>query len=96
MRGIKSHAMVLCASNADHTKVEFLLPPAGSKPGDRVYFPGHEGTPDEQLNPKKKIFETVQPDFKTRDDLVAVWKDVVFSTDKGAVKAASLKGASIK
>lgn len=43
MRGIKSHAMVLCASNADHTKVELLAPPAGSIPGDRVYFEGHQG-----------------------------------------------------
>ncbi|KAJ3417380.1 hypothetical protein HDV05_004845 [Chytridiales sp. JEL 0842] len=96
MRGIKSHAMVLCASNADHTKVEFLLPPAGSKPGDRVFFPGHEGTPEEQLNPKKKVWETVQPDFVTRDDLVAVWKDVPFTTANGVVKAASLPKASIK
>ena len=43
MRGIKSHAMVLCASNDDHSKVEFLVPPPGSKPGDRVFFEGHEG-----------------------------------------------------
>ncbi|KAJ3112513.1 hypothetical protein HDU96_004494 [Phlyctochytrium bullatum] len=96
MRGIKSHAMVLCASNSDHTKVEFLLPPPQSKPGDRVFFRGHEGTPEEQLNPKKKVFETVQPDFITRDDLVACWKDVPFETEHGFVKAASLKGASIK
>ncbi|KAI8848751.1 tRNA synthetases class I, catalytic domain-containing protein [Chytridium lagenaria] len=96
MRGVKSHAMVLCASNSDHTKVEFLIPPAGSKPGDRVFFKGHEGTPDEQLNPKKKIFETLQPDFITRDDLVAVWKGVPFETAKGLVKAPSLKAASIK
>ncbi|KAI9337989.1 tRNA synthetases class I, catalytic domain-containing protein [Obelidium mucronatum] len=96
MRGVKSHAMVLCASNADHTKVEFLIPPAGSVPGDRVYFEGHEGTPEEQLNPKKKVWETVQPEFKTRDDLVAVWKDVEFRTAKGVVKTGSLPGASIK
>ena len=43
MRGIKSHAMVLCASNADHSIVEFLVPPEGSVPGDRVFFEGHEG-----------------------------------------------------
>ncbi|KAI8617105.1 tRNA synthetases class I, catalytic domain-containing protein [Chytriomyces sp. MP71] len=96
MRGVKSHAMVLCASNADHTKVEFLIPPPGSVPGDRVYFSGHEGTPEEQLNPKKKVWETIQPDFKTRDDLVAVWKDVEFRTAKGVVKTGSLPGASIK
>jgi glutamyl-tRNA synthetase len=96
MRGIKSHAMVLCASNDDHTKVEFLVPPEGSRPGDRVFFQGHEGTPEEQLNPKKKVWETVQPDFKTRADLVAVWKDVEFRTERGLVKTGSLPGASIK
>ncbi|KAJ3084169.1 hypothetical protein HDU99_002883 [Rhizoclosmatium hyalinum] len=96
MRGVKSHAMVLCASDAEHTKVEFLVPPPGSVPGDRVFFAGHEGTPEEQLNPKKKVWETVQPEFKTRDDLVAVWKDVEFRTAKGVVKTASLKNANIK
>lgn len=45
MRGIKSFAMVMCASNADHSIVEFLVPPEGSVPGDRVFFEGHEGTP---------------------------------------------------
>ncbi|KAJ3026920.1 UNVERIFIED_CONTAM: hypothetical protein HDU68_004844 [Siphonaria sp. JEL0065] len=96
MRGVKSQAMVLCASNAEGSKVEFLVPPAGSVAGDRVFFEGHEGTPDEQLNPKKKVWETVQPDFKTREDLVAVWGDVEFRTSKGVVKATSLVAANIK
>lgn len=43
MRGIKSAAMVLCASDADHTKVELLIPPEGSKPGDRVVVEGQQG-----------------------------------------------------
>nr|KAJ3422561.1 hypothetical protein HK105_007543 [Polyrhizophydium stewartii] len=96
MRGIKSYAMVLCASNAEHDKVEFLVPPPGSVPGDRVYFEGHEGEPEPQLNPKKKVWETVQPEFTTRDDLVAVWRDVPFRTDKGLVKAATLAKATVK
>ena len=29
--GIKSHGMVLCASSADGTKVEFVDPPADAK-----------------------------------------------------------------
>ncbi|KAJ3061128.1 hypothetical protein HDU99_005657, partial [Rhizoclosmatium hyalinum] len=96
MRGVESQAMVLCASNAEGTVVEFLEPPAGSVAGDRVYFEGHEGTPEAQLNPKKKIWETVQPDFKTRDDRVAVWGSVEFRTSKGLIKATSLIGANIK
>ncbi|KAI9199226.1 tRNA synthetases class I, catalytic domain-containing protein [Polychytrium aggregatum] len=96
MRGITSYAMVLCASNEDHSKVEFLVPPAGSKPGDKVYFEGYQGEPEAQLNPKKKVFETVQPDFTTRDDLVATWNGIPFRTAKGVVKAKSLKAAHIK
>ena len=53
MRGIPSHAMVMCASNDE--KVEFVDPPAGSQPGDRIFFEGHEGTPEAVLNPKKKV-----------------------------------------
>lgn len=42
--------------------VEVVDPPAGSKPGDRIYFEGFEDvTALEQLPPKKKIFETFQP-----------------------------------
>ena len=96
MRGIKSYGMVLCASDAEHAKVEFLVPPKGSVPGDRVFFEGYEGEPDEQLNPTKKIFETVQPGFSTRDDLVAVWNGVPWKTSKGVIKAGSLVGATIK
>jgi len=96
MRGIKSFAMVLCASNAEHTKVELLVPPEGSQPGDKVYFEGFEGEPDKQLNPKKKVFEALQVDFTTNDDLVATWKDVPFRTDKGVIKASTMVKANIK
>lgn len=63
MRGIKSNGMVLCAS-ADSI-VEFVNPPPNSKPGDKLFFQDFNGTPEKQLNPKKKIFETVQPLFST-------------------------------
>ena len=36
-----------------------MEPPEGSVPGDRVTVQGFEEEPDEQLNPKKKIFEQV-------------------------------------
>lgn len=42
--------------------IEFVEPPAGSLPGERVYFEGLESqTALDLLNPKRKIFETVQP-----------------------------------
>ncbi|KAI8920350.1 tRNA synthetases class I, catalytic domain-containing protein [Powellomyces hirtus] len=96
MRGIKSYAMVLCASGDDHSKVEFLVPPEGSVPGDKVYFEGHEGEPEALLNPKKKVWESLQPDFTSGADLVATWKGLPFRTAKGVVKAASIVNAEIK
>ncbi|KAK9354494.1 hypothetical protein V1523DRAFT_407763 [Lipomyces doorenjongii] len=76
MRGIKSEAMVLCAANEE--KVELTIPPSGSKAGDKVFFEGFDGTPQQQLNPKKKIFETLQPNFTTNEKL-----EVVFKSDNG-------------
>jgi hypothetical protein len=40
-------------------QVELVEPPEGAAPGERVTFEGFPGEADEQLNPKKKIFETV-------------------------------------
>ena len=76
MRGIKSAAMVLAASprvaggeDSHKGPVELVNPPQGSKAGDRVYFEGWEGEPEGVLNPKKKVWETIQPGFTTTDDL---------------------------
>uniref|UniRef100_A0A9J7Y3L6 Tyrosine--tRNA ligase n=1 Tax=Cyprinus carpio carpio TaxID=630221 RepID=A0A9J7Y3L6_CYPCA len=62
MRGIESQAMLLCASiEGEPRKVEPLDPPEGSAPGDRVYVEGYEsGKPDDELKPKKKVFEKLQ------------------------------------
>ncbi|KFH45272.1 GU4 nucleic-binding protein-like protein [Hapsidospora chrysogenum ATCC 11550] len=77
MRGIKSSAMVLAASPRlkegevdDHKgPVELVAPPEGSKAGERVFFQGWDGKPEGQLNPKKKIWETIQPGFTTTNSL---------------------------
>lgn len=74
MRGIKSCAMVLCASNEDG-KVEFVNPPAGSKAGDKIFFEGFDGTPEKVLNPKKKIWEACQPHFTTTPDFTVVYRE---------------------
>ncbi|KAJ2610279.1 G4 quadruplex nucleic acid binding protein [Coemansia sp. RSA 1365] len=76
MRGVMSHAMVLCATSSDGATVEFVEPPKGSKPGDRVYFDGFEdGKPEELLKPKMKVFETIQPGLFTNDHREAGWYD---------------------
>ncbi|KAH9854657.1 hypothetical protein C2E23DRAFT_59740 [Lenzites betulinus] len=56
--------------------IELVQPPPGSKPGDRVFFDGfEEQQPLAQLNPKKKIFETIQPGFTTLETREAAWVD---------------------
>ncbi|KAM0325847.1 hypothetical protein ACHAQA_007149 [Verticillium albo-atrum] len=93
MRGIKSSAMVLAASPRikegevdDHKgPVELVAPPPESKAGDRIFFEGWQGEPEGVLNPKKKVWETIQPGFTTTADL-----DVAF--DAAAVKELGKEG----
>jgi len=88
MLGFKSHGMVLCSSNADHTKVEIVSPPQGSKIGERVIFEGFEGKDPEPENKvaKKKIFEKLAPDLKTTADGIVVWKQATAKTSAGIIK----------
>lgn len=96
MRGIKSEAMVLAASNSDHTTVELVEPPEGAQVGERVTFAGFVGEPDEILNPKKKVWETLQVDLHTNTELVACYKDVPLTTSAGVCTVSSIAGGSIK
>ena len=88
MRGIKSAAMVLAASprvpeggDWHAGPVELVTPPAGATPGERVFFGGwNDGEPERVLNPKKKVWETIQPGFFTTGD-----REVAF--DMSAVPA---------
>jgi len=98
MRGVKSEAMLLAA--ASDSKVEPLDPPSSCKPGDRVYVEGYEheklGAPDEILNPKKKIFEQIQPDLQTSAAHVATYKGIPLLTAEGDVRVNSLVSAIIR
>lgn len=92
MRGIKSEGMLLAASktNMDGEKVVIPLdPPANSKPGDRVFVEGfsHEdlGEPDEQLNPKKKVFETLKPNLLVSDEKRAEFNGQPMKTSLGNI-----------
>uniref|UniRef100_A0A7S3L7D2 tRNA-binding domain-containing protein n=1 Tax=Amphora coffeiformis TaxID=265554 RepID=A0A7S3L7D2_9STRA len=88
LAGFPSHGMVLCASNADHTAVEFVVPPEGSKLGERVQFEGYTGEPEpENKIAKKKVFEKLAPDLKTDDKGNVVWKTVMAKTEAGVVRA---------
>lgn len=71
--GFPSNGMVLCACNADHSKVAILEPPADAKPGDKVQFAGFEGKDAAPPNAmaKKKILEKLAPLLKTDDKGIA-------------------------
>lgn len=86
--GFPSHGMVLCASNADHTAVEFAIPPEGAKIGERVTFEGFDGEPEAQNKvSKKKIFQTLAPDLKTDENGMVHWKGAKSVTSAGQCKA---------
>lgn len=95
MRGILSEGMLMCASTPD--KVECIIPPATSVPGDLVHCDGFNRNPDAQLNPKKKVWESVAPDLKTNNELTACYKGAALQVPgKGTLKAATLKDANVK
>lgn len=97
MRGVKSCAMVLAASprlkegeEDNHAgPVELVTPPTDAPAGERVYFEGWQGEPEGVLNPKKKVWEMIQPGFTTTSEL-----EVGF--DAGAVKELSKEGEAPK
>jgi len=76
MRGVKSCAMVLAASprlaegetDGHAGPVELVNVPEQAEAGDRVYFEGWKGEPEGVLNPKKKVWETLQPGFTTTQE----------------------------
>ncbi|WFD43520.1 G4 quadruplex nucleic acid binding protein [Malassezia psittaci] len=110
MRGIKSYGMLLCATHKDGKEhgIEPVQPPTDSQVGDRIFVEGYENlTPLEQLNPKKKIFETIQPNYLTTDDRSAAWYGPLpdgpedqkaprlLRTTRGVCSAPSFTGATL-
>jgi aminoacyl tRNA synthase complex-interacting multifunctional protein 1 len=99
MRGVKSSAMVLAASprpvegeaadDGHKGPVELVTPPAEAKPGERVSFEGWKGEPEGQLNPKKKVWETLQPGFTTTEE-----REVGFDTAAVAQLAGEGEGSA--
>jgi len=101
MRGVKSEGMLLAASRTNmdgNREVTPLDPPSGSQPGTRVFIEGFThcelGDPDEQLNPKKKIFETLKTDLQVSDENVAEFNGSPMRTEIGVVTA-KLRNAEI-
>ncbi len=73
-----------------------MEPPEGSAPGERVTAEGFDGEPEEQLNPKKKVFEQIQPDLLTNAESVACYKGQPLRTQSGVCRVSSIVDGSIK
>lgn len=95
LRDVVSEGLVLCASNADHTSVEPLIVPQGAKIGECITFSGHEGKPEDVLNPKKKQLDKITPNLFTDEKGVATFKGVAFMTSAGPCTS-SITKATIK
>ncbi|GAB4827706.1 hypothetical protein Ancab_034594 [Ancistrocladus abbreviatus] len=95
LRDVMSEGLVLCASNEDHSIVEPLLPPEGAKLGERVSISGHEGKPEDVLNPKKKQLEKITPHLFTDENGVATYKGIPFMASAGPCTS-SIPKAGIK
>lgn len=83
-----SQGMVLCACNADHSKVALLEPPVGAEAGQRVTFEGYTGdaaTPSQVA--KKKLLEKVLPELKTDAHGNCCFRDSKFTLPAGVVTA---------
>lgn len=94
--------MVMCASNADHTAIELMRPPAGSKVGERIQLEGNPilGMPvgsefQPVLNPKKKFAERFLPQLRTNDACEGTYNGVHLVTSAGRIISKSLANSSI-
>ncbi|CAN4101374.1 unnamed protein product [Withania somnifera] len=95
LRDVTSEGMVLCASNEDHTVIEPVIAPAGAKVGECISFSGHDGKPEDVLNPKKKQFEKIAVSLFTDDKGIATFKGIPFMTSAGPCTS-SIPRATIK
>ncbi|KAL3834750.1 hypothetical protein ACJIZ3_009486 [Penstemon smallii] len=93
LRDVASEGLVLCASNQDHTVVEPLIAPEGAKPGELVAFSGHDGKPEDVLNPKKKQLDKITPHLFTDDKGIATFKGIPFMTSSGPCTSSIVNGS---
>ena len=97
--GIESQGMLLCASktDGDNKSVGLLSCPENATPGAKVLIEGFEkDEADERLNPKKKIWETLAPDFKVNSEGDCVYQDKKIMLDNQvSIISDKLKDAQI-
>ncbi|KAI9001593.1 hypothetical protein BC832DRAFT_132086 [Gaertneriomyces semiglobifer] len=90
LRGVESHGMLLAASKDE--MVQLLRPAEESVVGDRIFIDGLPNdtntVPDPTLNPKRKVFESVQPYLRTDRDGIATYKNMKLRNTTGVVTCA--------
>jgi methionyl-tRNA synthetase len=96
LKGVESQAMLLCAFSADGATCGLLTPPPDAPLGQRIVFDGHHAPPEPVLNPKKKVWESLQADMKTDAGGVARYKSLAFATPQGPCLAADVPLGTIK
>lgn len=82
-KGITSFGMLLCASNADKTKVEPISPAAGSPLGSLITFPGWKSEPAEAGNRATKAYDKVADGFFVDDNGIATFQGVPMTSPVG-------------
>jgi len=95
-----SNGMILCASNADKSKIEILRPPENAKVGDRIVLKDFESLfakeEQPQMNPKKKVLEYCLPLCKTDDHHTALFNGKPWILESGEeIKCQTITGGSI-
>lgn len=102
MRGFRSEGMVLCASAEDNSKVEFVDPPAGAVPGERLVPLGQipDGAPfpvPEIINVAKEgnPWTAVANNFGTNEEKIACWNGFPLMTQAGPCSAPTLASVHV-
>jgi aminoacyl tRNA synthase complex-interacting multifunctional protein 1 len=88
LKGVMSHGMLLCASDAEHTVVDPVMPPLETSVGERILFDGYLSDPTEPSNRVNKAFDRVVGGLVTSSEGVATYQGKVpFSTTLGPCRS---------
>jgi methionine--tRNA ligase beta chain len=96
--GVKSHAMILAAANADGTSVELVDVPEGAQVGERVQFAGFptDASLPELAKANENTLSKVLPELKTDAQGNVQWKGVDACTSAGKLTVKSLFNVQVK
>lgn len=95
LKGVVSHGMVLCASNA--SKVVLVRPPPGAQPGDRIFFGDSykEPSKDSLPPPSNSQLTEILSSFVTDDEGVVSWKGKKAWLSQGVLAVPDMKNCKV-